>query len=109
MRKKITAVASGALLVVALGGLAVCGGTDAAQASAGPAVGEPSLMPASHEGRFYELGADGCYGCHGANETTDHMLAQATPLPADHYVDGDVSTYEVFGARRECLTCHSQG
>ena len=37
------------------------------------------------------------------------MLAQATPLPADHYVDGDVSTYEVFGARRECLTCHPQG
>ena len=106
MRKKITAVAAGALLVVALGGLAGCGGTDATQASAGPAVGEPSLMPASHEGRFYELGADGCYG---ANETTDHMLAQATPLPADHYVDGDVSTYEVFGARRECLTCHPQG
>ena len=35
MRKKITAVAAGALLVVALGGLAGCGGTDAAQASAG--------------------------------------------------------------------------
>ena len=52
MRKKITAVAAGALLVVALGGLAGCGGTDATQASAGPAVGEPSLMPASHEGRF---------------------------------------------------------
>lgn len=109
MRKKIIAVAAGALLTLALGGLAGCGGTTGAPAPAERAAGEPALMPASHEGRFYELGADGCYGCHGANEETDHMLAQATPLPADHYAGGDVSTYEVFGARRECLTCHPQG
>ena len=109
MRRKISAVAAGALLVLTLGSLAGCGGTTGTSAPAGQAVGEPPLMPASHEGRFYELGADGCYGCHGANEDANPLLAQATPLPADHYADGDVSTYEVFGARRECLTCHPQG
>ena len=34
------------------------------------------------------------------------FLAAATPLPADHYVGGDVSTHEVDGPRAECITCH---
>lgn len=93
-------------LALALGGCA----TDAPQRedlSYGP--GEPPLMPASHAGRYEGLGAPGCYGCHGANEVTDHMLAAAPALPSDHYVDGSVETYEVFGPRGECITCHPQG
>lgn len=74
-----------------------------------PGPGEPALMPASHQGRFESLGAPGCYGCHGAGEDVPAMLADATPLPDDHYVDGDPATREVFGARGECITCHPQG
>ena len=74
-----------------------------------PGPGEPALMPANHQGRFESLGAPGCYGCHGAGEDAASMLADATPLPDDHYVDGDPATREVFGARGECITCHPQG
>ena len=66
-------------------------------------------MPASHEGRFQELGAPGCYGCHGAGKDADPLLTQAPALPADHYVDGDPATREVFGPRGECITRHPQG
>ncbi|MFR0868118.1 MAG: hypothetical protein ACLSGS_03445 [Adlercreutzia sp.] len=34
------------------------------------------------------------------------FLSAATPLPADHYVGGDVSTHEIDGPRAECITCH---
>ena len=74
-----------------------------------PGPGEPALMPANHQGRFERLGAPGCYGCHGAGEDAASMLADATPLPDDHYVNGDHATREVFGARGECITCHPQG
>ncbi|MCI8468076.1 MAG: hypothetical protein HFJ75_00985 [Eggerthellaceae bacterium] len=111
MRKRITAAAVAGLLALSLGALGGCAAPSAEspERAAERAAGEPPLMPASHEGRFYELGADGCYGCHGATEATDHMLAQAPALPDDHYVDGDPATLQVFAARGECLTCHPQG
>lgn len=68
--------------------------------------GEPPLMTASHEGRYESLGANGCFGCHGGNDEVETFLSAATPLPADHYVDGDVSTHEIDGPRAECITCH---
>ncbi len=111
MRRRIIIGAAGALLALSLAGVAGCaapaglgGAGDAARAA-----GEPALMPASHEGRFQELGAPGCYGCHGAGKDADPLLAQAPALPADHYVDGDPATREVFGPRGECITCHPQG
>jgi cytochrome c-type protein NapB len=71
--------------------------------------GEPALMPQSHEGRYASLGAAGCYGCHGANNQTTHMLATAPALPEDHYTDESSATQEIYPARLECITCHSQG
>ena len=62
--------------------------------------GEPPLMTASHEGRYESL------GCHGGNDEVETFLSAATPLPADHYVGGDVSTHEIDGPRAECITCH---
>lgn len=94
-----------AALVLALGGCSA----DAPQREASYGPGEPPLMPASHAGRYESLGAPGCYGCHGAGEAADHMLAAAPMLPSDHYVDGDALTREVFGPRGECITCHPQG
>lgn len=94
------------VLVLAIGGCAA-NGPQQEKPTYGP--GEPPLMPASHAGRYESLGAPGCYGCHGANEATDHMLAAAPALPADHYVDGDTATCEVFGPRGECITCHPLG
>lgn len=101
------AVAVGA--VVLMTALAGCGGAPVTGDVAGYGSGEPPLMPASHLGRYEGLGMAGCYGCHGANQATDHMLAAAPALPADHYTDGDASTFEVFGPRGECITCHPQG
>ena len=46
--------------------------------------------------------ADGLKG----SDEVEVFLAAATPLPADHYVGGDVSTHEVDGPRAECITCH---
>ena len=69
----------------------------------------PPLMPVSHQDRYDTLGVDGCYGCHGANADTTHMLAQAGEPPKDHYVDGDQSSYQIASVRKQCITCHSQG
>ena len=52
------------------------------------------------------MGAAGCFGCHGGSDEVEVFLAAATPLPADHYVGGDVSTHEIDGPRAECITCH---
>ncbi len=69
--------------------------------------GAAPLMPASHEGRYEGLGANGCYGCHGANETANPMLTTAVAFPVNHYQDGDVTTYTLDPVRTQCITCHS--
>ncbi len=107
----------GAKLVVSValaGSLALVAGCSAASTQKDaslpePGIGEPSLMPVNHAGRFETLGAPGCYGCHGAGKSAPSQLADATPLPDDHYVNNDPATREVFGARGECITCHPQG
>ena len=70
--------------------------------------GAASIMPASHEGRFENLGAKGCYGCHGANDQANPMLTGATALPDDHYKDGDAGTQQMEPTREQCITCHPQ-
>lgn len=92
------AVLTGVLGCAALAGCA----QETADTGATYNPGEPPLMTASHEGRYESLGANGCFGCHGGKT----FLSAATPLPADHYVGGDVSTHEIDGPRAECITCH---
>ena len=54
------------------------------------------------------LGAAGCYGCHGANDQANPMLADATALPADHYAGGDAGSLEMDPTHEQCITCHAQ-
>ena len=62
----------------------------------------------NHDGRFENLGAAGCYGCHGANDQANPMLADATALPADHYAGGDAGSLEMDPTHEQCITCHAQ-
>ena len=84
MKRKKTIAA--AVLAGALG-LAALGGCSEPMADTGATYnpGEPPLMPASHEGRYERLGANGCYGCHGSS---------------------DAATRAIDGPRAECITCH---
>ena len=50
----------------------------------------------------------GCYGCHGANDQANPMLADATALPADHYAGGDAGSLEMDPTHEQCITCHAQ-
>ena len=103
---KKTNLMAAAVLACALGGAALAGCSGAAEAGPVYNPGEPPLMPALHEGRFERLGANGCYGCHGSSDTAEVFLAQATPLPEDHYAGGDKASRQIDGPRAECLTCH---
>lgn len=107
---KKTALAAVALtLALSLGAVAGCSsGGSAADNSTSPE-GAPTLMPANHQGRFEDLGADGCYGCHGANEKANPQLASATVIPEDHYLNGMYETLALDPVREQCNTCHSQG
>lgn len=71
--------------------------------------GAAPLMPPTHEGRYDSLGADGCYGCHGANDQANPMLTGSVALPDDHYLNADAQTKEVDPVREQCITCHAQG
>lgn len=106
-RTKMAAAAVAAMLVAAVG--CGCGSTGSAGASADVPQGAPPLMPAGHDGRFQDLGANGCYGCHGANEAANPMLASAPALPDDHYQQGMPATRAVDPVREQCITCHPLG
>ncbi|MDO4290710.1 MAG: hypothetical protein Q4C41_05725 [Eggerthellaceae bacterium] len=108
--RKIATIAVAAALALTLGALAGCSaGTSTSTTTGAAPEGAPSLMPASHTGRFESLGASGCYGCHGANEAANPMLAQATVVPEDHYAQGSYATMSFDPVREQCITCHSQG
>ncbi len=108
MMKKTLLCAASFALALSMLLLAGCAGGSAS--SGGSAFeGTPALMPAGHEGRYENLGAPGCYGCHGANEKANPMLASATAMPADHYVDGNLASFEIDPGHFECQTCHAQG
>ena len=67
----------------------------------------PALMPASHENRFEEKGANACYGCHGAGDLANPMLNGAAIIPANHYVEGSYETKQLAPERAQCNTCHA--
>lgn len=92
-------------LTLSLGALFGCssGGEAASDTSA---EGTPTPVPASHQGRFEDLGADGCYGCHGANEQANPQLATATVMPEDHYLNSMYETRALDPVREQCNTCH---
>lgn len=97
-----------ALFACALGCAPGQGGASGAAVDDGPRGAVP-LMPASHEGRFDDLGAPGCYGCHGSSEQANPLLATAPALPEDHYADGTSASREINPVRAQCNTCHGQG
>ena len=72
--------------------------------------GAAPTMPSGHENRYADLGANGCYGCHGANQDANPMLASATALPADHYaVEAPTSIKDLAADHSQCITCHVPG
>ncbi len=108
MRRPIV-IALSAGLVIALGtGAAGCTAPSGSPKASDRPPHAPALMPASHEGRFAELGAQGCYGCHGSSERADPLLASAPKMPADHYLGGSVDSREIDPVRTQCDTCHGQ-
>lgn len=99
-------------LLLGAGVLAGCSGesdSDGWSGNDGITEGAAPLMPPTHEGRYESLGAAGCYGCHGANEDANPMLAAAVALPDDHYEDSDPTTLTLDGTHGLCNTCHVQG
>lgn len=69
----------------------------------------PGLQPANHDGRFESSGADGCYECHGKGDLGNPNLADATAIPAFHYVDGDVESTQYSPDYAQCISCHPVG
>ena len=110
MKKTLVAAALVVAMAAGLGAAAGCSAEPAKKGvNADIPAGAAPLMPTTHEGRYESLGANGCYGCHGANDSANPMLNGSTALPDDHYVGSDPSAQELDPARRQCITCHVQG
>ena len=109
MKKHMITAALVAVMALGLGTVAGCSQEAPREdVNANVPAGAPPLMPTSHDGRFENLGAAGCYGCHGANDQANPMLADATALPADHYAGGDAGSLEMDPTHEQCITCHAQ-
>ena len=98
MKKHMITAALVAVMALGLGTVAGC-------SQEAPREDVNANVPA---GRFENLGAAGCYGCHGANDQANPMLADATALPADHYAGGDAGSLEMDPTHEQCITCHAQ-
>lgn len=110
MKKRIVAAALALAMALGAGAVVGCSGQPQKEdVNADVPPGAPPLMPPGHEGRFEQLGANGCYGCHGANDLANPMLTGSTALPEDHYEGGSSSTQELNPTHDQCITCHSQG
>ena len=111
MKKNVLAITLVCVLVMALGLLVGCGPKTQAEVRAAEEVildGSPANIPATHGDRFERLGSQGCYGCHGANETANPMLTGAVPMPIDHYTGADVTSFSIDPVHGQCITCHAQ-
>lgn len=110
MKKRVITGALVLFMTLTVGTIVGCeSATPKEDINANIPAGAPPLMPASHEGRFDNLGANGCYGCHGANDKANPMLNGAKIMPEDHYTDGTYNSQELDAARDLCNTCHVQG
>ena len=69
-------------------------------------LGLPDLQPSDHEGRFEAAGYEMCVVCHTASEPGGETPGGGSAIPADHFVDGDMSTGIVDPVRNQCITCH---
>lgn len=95
--------------VLAPAAFAGCAGVGAQQggAEAGASPHAAPVMPQNHSSaRFDNMGAAGCYGCHGAGDKANPMLNGAVALPEDHYENGDVDSRTVDSRHLLCDTCH---
>lgn len=109
MKKHIASAAVVLALTASLGAVVGCSQESVQEdVNANVPAGAPPLMPPNHEGRFESLGAAGCYGCHGANDKANPMLAQSQALPDDHYENADPGSFEVDPTHAQCNTCHAQ-
>lgn len=106
MKKK--AIVTIALAVV-MSASVMAGCSGGAQGATSELDGQPAPMPASHNGRYMNLGSDGCYGCHGANEKANPQLVGAVIIPEDHYSQGMYATKLIDAGYNQCITCHPQG
>ena len=110
MKKSLSTAALVMTMAAGLGAVAGCSSEPAkADVNASIPEGAAPLMPATHDGRFDSLGANGCYGCHGANDQANPMLNGSVALPEDHYADGGSTSKELEPTRTQCITCHVQG
>ena len=111
MKLKVTVLSLALAAVLGATALAGCGSAPAKQdVNANVPEGAAPTMPAGHENRYADLGANGCYGCHGANQDANPMLASATALPADHYsVEAPTSIKDLAADHSQCITCHVPG
>lgn len=109
MMKKTLLIAACFALALSVLLFAGCSDSKSSNLSEGGFAGTPALMPAGHEGRYQNLGAEGCYGCHGANQKANPMLASATAMPVDHYAGANLASFEIDPGHVECQTCHAQG
>lgn len=111
MKLKVTVLALALAAVLGTTVLAGCGSAPAKQdVNANVPEGAAPTMPSGHENRYADLGANGCYGCHGANQDANPMLASATALPADHYaVEVPTSIKDLAADHSQCITCHIPG
>ena len=97
MKKHMITAALVAVMALGLGTVAGCSQEAPREdVNANVPAGAPPLMPTS------------CYGCHGANDQANPMLADATALPADHYAGGDAGSLEMDPTHEQCITCHAQ-
>ena len=107
MKKTMITAALALTLALGAGALAGCSAEKpASTVNADTPAGAAPVMPATHEGRYDELGANGCYGCHGANDQANPMLTGSTALPDDHYLNADPNAQELDPVRGQCNTCH---
>ena len=107
---RLSAKLTTVVLAVAVAGFAMAGcqaASNKVDVNADTPEGAAKIMPVSHEGRYEEMGANGCYGCHGASTTANPMLTQAVSLPDDHYTTSSpTSMDDLDGTHNLCNTCH---